>query len=201
MKLVRRLGTCALVTLIGSPLAIAQAEKSKPAPTAKAKKAAAADSGAPKPSSELKKVAYMAGDWTCTGKALASAMGPEHPVEAKVHVSWQLGKFWLLSQYREKKTSQNPMPISADEYWSHDAKAGWERVAVDSMGGWASGTGNWDGDKIVWMSEGPMAGQTTKFRDSFTKKSDAEITYVGEIAGADGNFARAWEIECRKEGR
>src|SRR5262249_35940062 len=125
MKLITRLGAFALAALIGSPLVLAQADKSEEAAPAKPR-----ESAGPMPSAELKKVAYMAGDWTCTGKTFASPMGPEHPVDATVHARWQLGGFWLRSQYREKKTAQNPMPIFADEYWSHDAKAGWEKVAL-----------------------------------------------------------------------
>lgn len=194
MKLITRLGAFALAALIGSPLVLAQADKSEEAAPAKPR-----ESAGPMPSAELKKVAYMAGDWTCTGKTFASPMGPEHPVEATVHARWQLGGFWLRSQYREKKTAQNPMPIFADEYWSHDAKAGWEKVALDSMGGWVTGSGSWDGDRLVWMSEGHMGGQKTKFRGTFNRKTDSKITYAGEIAGADGNFARAWEIDCGRK--
>src|SRR5262249_3731596 len=85
MKLITRLGAFALAALIGSPLVLAQADKSEEAAPAKPR-----ESAGPMPSAELKKVAYMAGDWTCTGKTFASPMGPEHPVEATVHARWQL---------------------------------------------------------------------------------------------------------------
>lgn len=154
----------------------------------------------PKPSPEMDKVKWLVGNWQCSGKTMASSMGPEHPTEATVAAEMALDGAWLLAHYREKKTAQNAMPISGDEYWTYDGvEKMWDRVAVDNMGGFATGTAKgWEKGVIVWSSEGMMGGQKAKFRDTFTRKSPKEAGYVGEIGSADGKWAKVWDITCKK---
>jgi hypothetical protein len=181
-----------------SPAQTAKKPGEKPAPAAMSAPGAAGMTMKPAP--EMEKVKWMVGTWQCTGKAMASPMGPEHPVEATVTSEMTLDGFWNLSHYREKKTAQNPMPISGDEYWSYDtAEKMWDRVSVDNMGGWSTATAKgWDKGKIVWMGEGMMGGQKMKNRDTFTEKSPREIDYVGEIGTPDGKWAAAWQATCKK---
>jgi hypothetical protein len=153
-----------------------------------------------KPAPEMDKVKWMVGTWQCTGKTMASPMGPEHPTEATVVVEMTMDGFWSLSHYREKKTAQNPMPISGDEYWGYDAiEKLWDRVAVDNMGGFSTGNSKgWEKGKLVWMSDGMMGGQKMKFRDTFTEKNPREIGYLGEIGTPDGKWTAGWEVNCKK---
>lgn len=180
-----------------SSVASAQTQK-KPA-----KKAAPASGGpgmSMKPAPEMDRAKWMVGTWQCAGKTLASSMGPEHPTEAEVKSEMILDGMWLAHHYREKKTVQNSMPISADEVWTYDAAGKmWDRLAIDNTGGWASGTAKgWEKGKIVWMSDGMMGGQKMKFRDTFTEKDPGEITYVGEIRTPDGKWSTLWDINCKK---
>lgn len=154
----------------------------------------------PKPSPEMDKVKWMVGNWQCTGKMMASPMGPEHPTEATVAAEMTLDGAWLLAHYREKKTAQNAMPVSGDEYWTYDnAEKMWDRIAVDSMGGFATGTAKgWEKGAIAWSSDGMMGGQKMKFRDTYNRKSFKEISYVGEIGSADGKWTKGAEGTCKK---
>jgi hypothetical protein len=193
---------CVAVLLAAASVVSAQpakkpAEKGAPAAAAPA---APAPGMAMKPPAETDKVKWMVGNWQCAGKTMASAMGPEHPSEATVVTEMTLDGFWILHHYREKKTAQNPMPVSGDEYWSYDAAGKmWNRVAVDNMGGFATGTSKgWEKGKLVWMSDGMMGGQKMKFRDTFGEKNPREITYTGEIGSADGKFSTVWDIACKK---
>jgi hypothetical protein len=149
---------------------------------------------------EMDKIKWMVGTWQCAGKTMASAMGPEHPSEAQVVSEMALDDHWILSHYREKKTAQNPMPISGDEAWAYDpAEKMWDRLAIDNMGGWATGTSKgWEKGKLVWMSDGMMGGQKMKFRDTFTEKNPREIGYTGEMGTPDGKWASLWEVTCKK---
>ena len=97
-----------------SPAQTAKKPGEKPVPAGMAAPGAAGMSMKPAP--EMDKVKWMVGTWQCTGKTMASPMGPEHPTEATATVEMTLDGFWMLSHYREKKTAQNPMPISGDEY-------------------------------------------------------------------------------------
>ena len=184
----RSMGLAATVLLGLTSLSLAQ-------PARKAKPMAGKPTMAPMTMNtppEMSKVAWLAGSWTCSGKTLPSPMGPAHPTEATVSAKTDLGGRWMVSQYREKKTTQNAMPIEADEYWGYDtAEKKWDRIAIDNMGGWSSGDANdWSGNTITWTSEGMMMGSKTKFRDTFTKKSDREVFYKGEVQG--------WETTCHK---
>jgi uncharacterized protein DUF1579 len=154
-----------------------------------------------KPPPEMSKLAWMSGTWTCSGKTLASPMGPAHPTEATVSVRPELAGRWMVSHYREKPTAQNTMPIEGDEYWGYDsAEKKWDRIAIDNMGGWAAGDANdWQGNTITWLSEGMVMGSKAKFRDTFTKRSDREVFYKGEMQDAAGKWAEAWETTCRKK--
>jgi hypothetical protein len=198
MKRTLVLAACLALFFAAASVSLAQAAKKKPAE--KAAPVAGAATMSMKPAPEMDRVKWMVGTWQCTGKTMASPMGPEHPTEAAVAVEMTMDGFWLLSHYREKKTAQNPMPVSGDEYWGYDsAEKMWDRVAVDNMGGFATGNSKgWEKGKLVWMSEGMMGGQKTKFRDTFNEKNPREITYTGEIGSADGKFSTVWDITCKK---
>ena len=187
-----------LALLLGaSSVASAQAAKKpgeKPAP------AAGASSMSMKPAPEMERVKWMVATWQCTGKMMASAMGPEHPTEAEVKGEMILDGMWVAFHYREKKTAQNPMPISADEVWTYDtAEKMWDRLVIDNTGGWAAGTSKgWEKGKLVWASDGMMGGQKMKFRDTFVEKNPREINYTGEFGTPDGKWSAISEITCKK---
>jgi uncharacterized protein DUF1579 len=171
------------------------------APEKAAPAAAAVGTGMPmKPAPEMDKIKWMTGTWQCIGKTMASPMGPEHPTEAEVKSEMALDGMWMLAHYREKKTPQNPMPVSGDEYWTYDAAGKmWDRVAVDNMGGLVNGTSKgWEKGKLVWMSEGMMGGQKMKFRDTFVQKNPRELSYTSEMGSAEGKWTTAWEATCKK---
>lgn len=195
------LAVCSALFLGYASVSSGQAAKKpaeKPAPAAMS--APAAGGMSMKPAPEMDKMKWMVGTWQCTGKTMASPMGPEHPSEATVATEMTLDGMWILHHYREKKTAQNPMPISGDEYWGYDgAEKMWDRVAVDNMGGFATGTSKgWEKGKLVWTSDGMMGGQKSKFRDSFTEKNPREIGYTGEMGSADGKWTVLWDITCKK---
>ncbi len=156
--------------------------------------------GPPKPAPEMSQIAYFHGSWTCTGKAFQTPMGPEHPTEATVHASTELGGFWYVLHYDEKKTAANPMPYHVGMFWGFDAaKKMFVLRCHDSFGGYCAETGKgWEGDKFVL--EGPAGGMGpfTASRDTFTKESATEVAHMGEAQGADGTWMKTDEETCRK---
>src|SRR5438477_1998703 len=128
-KTLMTLALCSALFLGYASVSSGQAKKpaAKPAPAAMS--APAAGGMSMKPAPEMDKMKWMNGTWQCTGKTMASPMGPEHPVEATVTSEMTLDGFWSLNHYREKKTAQNPMPMSGDDYWTYDtAERRLERV-------------------------------------------------------------------------
>jgi len=170
---------------------------------AKPKGKAAASKTAPAPrmagSPETAKLTVLEGNWHCTGKTMASPMGSEHATEGNVSVKMDLGGHWLVSHYRETKTAANPMPMDGDEYWMYDgAEKKWDRIAIDSWGGWSVGDAKgWEADSITWTAEGMMGGKKAKYHDTFTKKSDHEVVYKGQMQ-SNGKWVDIWETTCTK---
>lgn len=198
---VRLIGSSILLLSVAAVLSAQAAKKPAGKPPLPPHVAAAAHSTAATTAGhELASLRWMIGTWQCTGKTMASAMGPEHPTEARVESSMALNNMWIVHRYREKKTAQNPTPIAADEYWTYDpAGKIWDRVAVDNGGGWAASTARgWEKGILTWTGEGKMGGQKTKFRDTFTQKGETEIAYTGEIGSSDGKWSKIWDLGCKK---
>ncbi len=156
----------------------------------------------PKPAPEMAQLAYFAGTWGCAGKLFPGPWGPEHPTEATVRATIALDGFWYVVHYDEKKTGANPTPYSTAMFWGYDAT---EKVFVlrcqDSMGGYCSETSKgWSGDTFVL--EGPVMGMGPKAngRDTFTRKSAAEMVHSGEMQGPDGKWMKMDEETCKKAG-
>ncbi|HKA37885.1 MAG TPA: DUF1579 family protein [Thermoanaerobaculia bacterium] len=190
---------CLVVGLGLSTSATAQAAKKqaeKPAAAGSAMSAAAMM----KPPAEMGKIQWMLGTWQCTGKAMASPLGPEHPTQAEVKVTLTLNGMWLVAHYREKKTAQNPNPIQGDEYWGYDpAEKMWDRVEVDNTGSFATcSSKGWESGKLVWTCEGMGMGQKMKSTDTFTQKGQVELSLSGEMSGPDGKSAPYAEVSCKK---
>ena len=191
------LSACSALLFAAASVSSAQAARK---PAEKAAPAAGAATMSMKPAPEMERIKWMVGTWQCTGKTMASAMGPEHPSEAQVVIEMALDDHWLLAHYREKKTEQNPMPISGDEAWAYDAtEKMWNRLAIDNMGGWATGTGKgWEKGKLVFTGDAMMGGQKMKARDTFTQKNPHEIDYLGEMGTPDGKWAALGAVNCKK---
>jgi hypothetical protein len=175
-----------------SAVALAQAPPPAPAPApagaaATAPRPAAAASApaaaAPKPAAELDQVKFFEGSWRCDGKAPAGPAGPEHGYKSTFKVKKDLDGFWYSADYEQKKAKDNPMPIKARGYMGYDAGS---RKFIfggfDNAGGMVTETSlGWEGDKFVSSGEGTAMGQRIGFRETFVKKGDRELTWMGEL--------------------
>jgi hypothetical protein len=157
----------------------------------------------PKPSDELtKELKFWQGKWSCTGKMMASPMGPEHPVLSTLDFKSAMNGYWIMMVFDEKKTKENPMGMTGL------MMAGWNpmkkvftRTDYLTGGGWGTFTSaGWQGDKEVWAGDGMMMGKMMKLQHTFTQKSDGEIMMLMEAAGPDGKMAKMFEDDCKKAG-
>jgi hypothetical protein len=189
-----------IVVLSAATVALAQAPKpaDKPAapaaaPTGAAKPAAAAAAAPaatptpppapPKPAGELDALKYFEGNWRCEGKAPAGPMGPEHGYKSTFKVKKEMDGFWYQADYEQKKSKDNPAPMHAR------GSVGFDSVArklvflgIDNFGGMVTELSpGWEGDKLVAAGEGSAMGQKIGFRETFTKKGDKEMTWMGEV--------------------
>ncbi len=162
---------------------------------------APAPSGPPAPSPEIAKLAFFAGDWTCKGKAEASPMGPEHATVGKVHIAKEMGGFWYVGTYSERKTAANPHPMVFHFVQGYDAAGKtFTMDCFDAFGGRCHQTSaGWDGDKIAYSGE--VAGNpATPVRDTFTKTGAASLEHMGEMQ-ADGKWTTTDRETCTRAKR
>lgn len=138
---------------------------------------------APAPAPELKQLSFFAGTWSCKGKAEASPMGPEHPTQATVRVSNDIGGFWYEGHYAEKKTAANPHPMVFHFVQGYDGTAkALSMDCFDAFGGHCHQTSaGWQDGKLVYSGEATGSGPATPVRDTFTKKGEAGLEHSGEI--------------------
>jgi hypothetical protein len=140
------------------------------------------------------------GTFNCTGIALASEMGPEHPSRGTVTGKWVLNKKWLEVRYNETKTSKNPQPFSVVAYWGYDAQSKkLVAASVDGFGGYGTeDSPGWNGDQLVFTGASHMGGMTMQGRDTFTRKGKNEIGHMGEFQDPSGTWKKTDEETCKR---
>jgi Protein of unknown function (DUF1579) len=187
----RLIGSLAVALLaFGVAAARAQAQAPKPADKPAEKKAAPAPPpaapgapAAPRPPAELDQLKYFEGTWRCEGKAPAGPMGPEHGYKSTFKVKKDLDGFWYAVEYEQKKSKENPLAIRAKGFFSYDT--GGKKYlfgGFDNVGGMMNETSTgFEGDKMIAAGDGIAMGQKTSFRETYTKKSDREMTWLGEL--------------------
>ncbi|HEY4221977.1 MAG TPA: DUF1579 family protein, partial [Myxococcota bacterium] len=172
-----------------------------PAKEAAKPEAAAAPAAVPPPAADLaKNLKVMEGKWKCDGKFPESPAGKAHTAKATYETKSDLGGYWYLARYEEKKSKDNPVPYAmATEIGFDPSKGELIRTDVDNIGAVTHLTSKgFDGDKLVWTGESMAGPSKQQFKETQTKKSDKEIDISMELAGADGTFASIGEIVCKK---
>ncbi|HEV2852245.1 MAG TPA: DUF1579 family protein [Thermoanaerobaculia bacterium] len=158
-----------------------------------------APSGPPAPSPELGKLAFFAGNWTCTGKAEESPFGPAHATRAKVHVNKEIGGFWYVGRYEETKTAENPHPVIFQFLQGYDGTAkAFVMECFDNFGSHCHSTSaGWQDNKLVFTGEAAGSGPATPVRDTFTKTGDAGLEHTGEFQ-MDGKWVIIGHETCKR---
>src|SRR2546430_1948973 len=128
-------------------------------------------------------------------------MGPEHKALGTVTFKWDLDNFWLAWHFDQKKTKENPMPMTGTGYgtWDPMAKkwARWDFLP----GSWSHlSSPGWEGDKMVFSGDTYWMGKKMGFRHTMTKNGDNELLGVFEMQGPDGKWMKAMEETCKRSG-
>jgi uncharacterized protein DUF1579 len=163
----------------GKPVAAPTLAASKPAAAA----APATPPPAPKPAPELDELKLFEASWKCDGKQPAGPFGPEHEYKSTLKGKKDVDGFWVAIEYDQKKSKLHPIPIKAKGFLGYDAATKkYVSVGVDNTGGWImESASGWEGDKLVFVGDGSMMGQKISFRETYTKKSDKELVWTGEM--------------------
>jgi len=152
-------------------------------------------SGPPKEMTELKS---YEGSWDCHGGAPDGPLGPAHKSATTVKIHSDLDGMWFSGRFEEAASKENPHAYRGMMHMNYDAAAkNFLQIWVDNLGGWAKQTSSgWDGDKMVWLGEGTLAGKTIGARDTFTKKG-ADLQHLGELQ-LDGKWVVVQDEVCKR---
>jgi hypothetical protein len=153
----------------------------------------------PGPPSELGQLAFFAGDWSCTGKAEASPMGPAHATQGTVRIHKEIGGFWYVGHYEEKKAAGNSHPMVFHFLQGYDAAAKtFTMDCFDTFGGHCHQTATgWQDGKLVYTGESSGSGPATPVRDTFTKMGAAALEHAGEMQ-VDGKWVFTDHETCTR---
>jgi hypothetical protein len=152
-------------------------------------------SGPPKEMAQLKS---YEGAWVCHGSVPEGPLGPAHTSTTKVTIHSDLDGMWLSGRIEEAASQANPHPFKALVHMGYEAGAKtFQMIFVDNTGGSATQTSpGWEGDKMVWLGDGSMAGKKISARDTFTKKG-AELQHLGELQ-LDGKWTVVQDEICKR---
>ena len=153
-----------------------------------------------KPAPEMAQMTKsMVGTWKCDGQSADMGKPTMHPIKSTMKMTSELGGHWIMVNYDEQKTKENPMPFSFKEVIGFDKeKKQFQRMFVDNMGGHAMfhASPATDG-KMEWNGEAQMGPMTMKMKDVITMKSDKEVA-VDVTVEQDGKWMPVANMTCKK---
>ena len=153
-----------------------------------------------KPGPELEQLKWFEGTWSCQGNAPASPFGPAHKSQSMLEAKFGLGGYWLLGTVKEMKAADNPQPLEGHLQMGYDtANKRFVFNWVDNFGSFASETSpGWQGDTMAWSGDQNVMGQKMNVKDTFAKKSAAEVTHKFEYENK-GKWDLVLEETCKKK--
>jgi hypothetical protein len=139
---------------------------------------------APKPGPEMARLQAFVGTWKVEEIVEPGVMGPGGKGYGTSRVTQGPGGFSIHISYTSE-SPKGPMPGfhgEGDLLWDAEAKA-YKQSWVDNMAPMlAVGTGHWEGDAFVMVSEFTMQGTSVKSVDRFTDISPKGFTLTNEAS-------------------
>ncbi len=150
----------------------------------------------PTPAPELKKLDFLAGNWSTDGELKPGPMGPGGKLTGTTHNEWMEGNFFLASH----GSFGGPMGKGTEvAYMGYDAdQKMYTYNAFNSLGEHDSAAGTVEGDTWTWHSDENMGGQ--KMRGRYTMKilSPTAYTYKFEISPDGSNWSTVMDGKATK---
>ena len=141
---------------------------------------ALAQTEAPKPGPENKKLDIFVGTWTLAGDMKPSPMGPGGKMTENEKCDWMDGNFFLVCHTDYKSSMGEGSGLSILGY-STDDKAYTYRE-YNSWGETMDIKGSVDADTWIWTSDEKMGGKTMKGRFTMKFTSPAAYTFTYEMS-------------------
>lgn len=151
--------------------------------------AAAADSPAPAPGPEYKRLGYFVGNWTTEGEIKPSFMGAGGKMKANDQCSWFDGGFAVVCN-SEGTTPMGPSKgIAILGYSAEEKVYTYSGVDNSSMAMTTIPHGTVQGDTWTYNDESMMGGMKIKSRLIIKELSPTAYTFTMEMQGPDGKWA------------
>jgi hypothetical protein len=131
--------------------------------------------GPPTPAPELKKLDFLAGDWTAEGTSNPGPGMPGGKFSMTTHAEWMEGNFFLTEHSDANMPGMGKFKELAVLGYDTDKKV-YTYTSFNSLGMAESSTGTVDGDTWTWLSDEHFGGMTMKGR--FTMKVTSPTSYT-----------------------
>jgi hypothetical protein len=153
------------------------------------------------PPEQAEQMKLFSGTWRCDGKA-NTEFAPEVPTKITLSFRPELGGRWIAVKIEEQKSKQNPRALTSSELWGYaPALGGFVRNGADTQGGFYNGTSSgWIGDRFWWTVTTSRYGKKAKWKDTFTKVNDKELTFerAVDVSGGGDAFRVIYEGTCKR---
>jgi hypothetical protein len=152
----------------------------------------------PTPAPELKKLDFMAGNWTTEGTMNPGTGMPGGKFTSMAHAVWMEGNFFLVEHSDLDMTGMGKMKELAVLGYDPDRKV-YTYTAFNSMGEAESATGTVDGDTWTWNSDEHIGGMTMKGRFTMKVLSPTSYTMKFELSQDGTKWMTGMEGKATKK--
>ena len=139
-----------------------------------------AQTPAPQPGAEHKRIAYFAGQWSYQGEAKASPLGPGGKITSMDTCEWFAGGFALVC--RSKVTGPRGAGTGQSVTSYDPARKAYTFYAMTSLGDNIFARGQVDGKVWTWTDEMTMDGKAMKIRATVVEDSATVHTFKLEVS-------------------
>lgn len=157
-----------------------------------------AQMGPPTPAAELKKLDFMAGDWTSEGDMKAGPGMPGGKFSISSHAEWMEGNFFLVEHSDADMAAMGKFKELAVLGYDSDRKV-YTYHAFNSMGQDETSMGTVDGDTWTWLSDEHFGGNTMKGRFTMKVLSPTSYNMKFELSQDGKNWMTAMEGKATKK--
>ncbi len=152
----------------------------------------------PTPAPELKKLDFLAGDWTAEGTMNPGPGMPGGKFTMTTHAEWLDGNFFLVEHSKGDMGPMGKMTELSALGYDPDHKV-YTYNAFNSMGQAESATGTVNGDTWTWLSDENFGGMKMKGRFTMKVLSPTSYTMKYELSQDGTNWVTGMEGEATKK--
>jgi ketosteroid isomerase-like protein len=144
----------------------------------------------------LKRLAFLAGQWTYAGESKQSPLGPAGKISGTIHCDWFAGGLHLVCQ-GEGKGPTGPVQGFSIYGWDRDAKD-YTYYGIESTGFGSSARGSVEGRVWTYLFDMKVGGKPLRMRSTSVEESPTVFTWKDETATGGGPWVMTGEGRAEK---